>query len=84
MAEISYKQEILEQLDRLNADQQRQVLEFARGLQRPVGEPGWMFIERTRDIWIDPADLEVMKQVIEEECERIDPDEWDDNPIFPS
>jgi hypothetical protein len=84
MAGISYKQEILEQLDRLDTEQQRQVLAFMRSLSTPQGIPGWLFIERTKNLRIDLADLEIMKQAIEEDCERIDPDEWDDKPIFPS
>ncbi len=75
MAEISYKQEILELLDRLNTEQQRQVLEFVRDVQRPSGEPGPLLVRHAREIRFPHEDLEEMKRAIEEECERIDQDE---------
>jgi hypothetical protein len=81
MADISYREAILEQLDRLDADKQRQVLEFARGLARPKGEPGWQLVQHAREIQFPHEDLEEMRLAIEEECERIDLDEWD-KPIF--
>lgn len=81
MADITLEQAILEQLRKLNADQQNRVLEFARNLSQPRGEPGKLFLERIRDIHIDPADLEIMRQVAEEDCEQIDLDEWN-KPIF--
>lgn len=71
MEKISYEREILDALHKLNVDQQRRVLEFAQGLTRPKGEPGWLFLERTRDIHIEPDDLKAMEQAIEEACEQI-------------
>jgi hypothetical protein len=72
MAAISYEQEILEQIRDMNEAQQKEVLAFARGLKRPTGESGKQFIERTKDIHIDPEDLALMKAAIEEWCERAD------------
>jgi hypothetical protein len=77
MAATTIKQQIIEQLDALTEEQQKRVLAFTASLVRPRGEPGSLLLERTRDIHIAPDDLEKMKQVIEEDCERIDWDEWD-------
>jgi mRNA-degrading endonuclease RelE of RelBE toxin-antitoxin system len=72
MVNISYKQEILEQLDSLSTEQQRQVLEFVREVQRPSGEPGPSLVQHAREIRFPHEDLEEMKRVIEEEFERVD------------
>jgi hypothetical protein len=78
---VSYESEILEELQRLNADQKRQVLDYMRSLNRPKGEPGWQLVQHAREIQFPHEDLEEMRIAIEEECERIDLDEWD-KPIF--
>jgi hypothetical protein len=70
MAAISYEQEILEQIRQMNEEQQKEVLAFARSLKRPEGETGKQFIERTKGIHIDPEDLALMQEAIEEWCER--------------
>lgn len=70
------KEEIIEHLDRLSEEEQRRMLEFARALSAstPKGTPGR---ELTRFAGaIPPEDLRVMARAIEEECERIDPNEW--------
>jgi hypothetical protein len=54
----------------MNAEQQRQVLEFTRSLKRPQGVSGKEFLERTKDIHIDPVDLKLMQEAIEEAFER--------------
>ena len=77
MASVSLKEQIMSQLDRLTAEQQKLVLSYTKALTRPRGISGKEFIERTRDIHIDPEDLRQMEQAIEEEFERIDLDEWD-------
>jgi len=76
MTNTTLTQQIIEQLNRLTPDQQQKILNYARGLGRPRGTPGKEFIERTKDIHIDPEDLRLMEQAIEEEFERIDLDEW--------
>lgn len=71
------KQQILDELRRLDADKQRRVLDFARELSeadRPRGVPAK---ELSRFAGLIPKeDLEEMKRAIEEDCERIDYDEW--------
>ncbi|MDQ3458704.1 MAG: hypothetical protein M3498_05280 [Deinococcota bacterium] len=68
--------EIREQLNRLPLEQQHRVLEFARSLAtsqvRGVSGKALLRFAGT----VDAADLTIMKQVIEEGCERIDHDEW--------
>ncbi len=68
------KDEIIDQVDRLDAPQQRKVLDFARRLTVPAGTPG-------RDLMlfvgcIDPADLDAMSHAIQEGCEKIEPNAW--------
>lgn len=70
------EQRIFDEVRKLDSGQQQQVLAYIRSLERPRGEPGWQFLERTRDIHINPADLETMRQAIEEHCEKVDWDEW--------
>jgi hypothetical protein len=75
---VSVKEQIVSQLDKLSEGQQQQVLEFTHGLQRtlPPGTPGGVLIARAREINFDPEDLAEIVQAIEEDCERIDWDEW--------
>lgn len=70
MADISFEDEIIERVRKLDAENQRKVLEYVRSLPTPKGTPGKVFLERTRDIHIDPDDLKLMEQAIEEWCER--------------
>lgn len=68
------KDEIIDQVDRLDVPQQRKVLDFARRLTAPDGTPG-------RDLMrfvgcIDPADLDAMSRAIQEDCEKLEPNAW--------
>ena len=71
------KQIIVDEIQTLSAEEQRRVLEFMHSLRRPKGITGKEFIERTKDIRISSTDLELMRQAIEEEFEKVDPNEWD-------
>ena len=67
---------IYEQLEKLPLEQRRQVLEFARSLATPRiqgvrGRPLLRFAGA-----IDSADLEALKQAVEEGCEQINPNDW--------
>ena len=68
------KDEIIEQVERLDAPQQRQVLDFARQLASPSGTPGRDLL-RFKGL-ITQADLDAMSKAIEEHCEAIDPNGW--------
>ncbi len=68
------KDEIIEQVERLDPPHQRKVLDFARRLNEPAGTPGKNLLRFAG--CIDPADLEAMSRAIEEGCEKIDPNAW--------
>ena len=70
------EKELHEQLDRLPATQQRQVLDFARALaaKKLTGAPGQALSAFAGTI--AKEDLVVMAEAIEESCEQVNPDEW--------
>jgi hypothetical protein len=71
MSDKTLEQEIMEAVQRLDTTRKRQVLDYARDLTaRPKGISGKEFLERTRDIHIDPADLKLMEEAIEEAFEE--------------
>jgi hypothetical protein len=74
MANLSLQEEILDQLDKLHVEQQRQVLAFARTLARPVGKHGKDLLYFAGGINAD--DLKLMAQAIEQDCEQINANEW--------
>jgi hypothetical protein len=67
-------QQIMSYLDDLSIPQQQQVLELLRSLVPPKGRPGKEILELAGAI--DPADLEIMRQVADQDCEGIDTDGW--------
>ncbi len=68
------KEKINEQLDKLDTPQQRQVLEFARGLASPAGVSGDKLLRFSGAI--APADLETISRAILEGCEHVDLNAW--------
>ena len=73
--------ELLSYLGQLGSDDQARVVNFARTLSEPPrppktvrGTPGKELLRLAG--MIPHEDLEDMKRAIEEECERIDADEW--------
>lgn len=70
------KNQILEQLERLPDDKQKQVLEFARTLDTTplLGVPGKDLIRFAGFIPIE--DLLLMEQAIEEGCEQVNLNDW--------
>ncbi|MEO8395998.1 MAG: hypothetical protein ABI700_23585 [Chloroflexota bacterium] len=76
---MTTKERIIEVISNLDENRLREILETALAVKnRPQGEPGWLFLERTKNIHIDPEDLKLMAQAIEEEFETIG-DEHDVN-----
>ncbi len=68
--------ELREQLDQLPADQQQQVLDFARALAaKKRGATGGRVLSRFGGA-ITKEDLKVIAEAIEEGCEQVNPDEW--------
>lgn len=68
------RQQIIEQVDHLAAHQRRQVLAFARRLavcRRKSAAGVLRFVG-----CIDPADLAVMSQTIQDGCEKVDANAW--------
>ncbi|HNR32196.1 MAG TPA: hypothetical protein PKI11_15000 [Candidatus Hydrogenedentes bacterium] len=68
--------EILRVVSELNEDQQQRVLAFAIRIKvpKPEGSPGKDLLRFVGCIPKD--DIERMRAVIEEDCERIDYDAW--------
>jgi hypothetical protein len=78
------KRGVLEQLDALDAEGKRKVLDFSRELSareapevrrpRPVGDTGGALLTFAGTI---PAeDLEEIRRAVEEDCEKIDEEGW--------
>ena len=70
------ERQLRERLDQLAPDQQRQVLNFARGLAatRAGGVSGQVLARFGGAIAKD--DLAIISQAIEEGCEQVNPGEW--------
>jgi hypothetical protein len=74
MSNSSIKVEIVEQLEHLPYELQRQVLDFVRELSRPKGVPGKQLLQFAGTFKTD--DLQAMSKAIEAECEKVDMNEW--------
>ncbi len=74
MTNPSAKEELMSELDSLSAEQQRQVLRFARTLTAPKGTPGSDVLRFAGTL--APSDLKAMLRAIEEGCEQVDPHDW--------
>ncbi|MCL4505206.1 MAG: hypothetical protein M1140_04160 [Chloroflexi bacterium] len=68
--------EVVEQMKDLPYELQRRVLEFTRALvlSTPHGVPGRHLLRFAGSI--PPADVNVMRDTIEQGCERVDANEW--------
>lgn len=76
MQESATIQEIIELLKTLSLEEQRQVLDFTRGVlgKSPKQYPGKNLLQFVGTI--SKEDLKVMQQAIEEGCEQVDESEW--------
>jgi len=70
------KAKVIEQLETLPENLQRQVLAFVQALQMfaQQGIPGKRLLQFAGAIPLD--DLELMRQAIEDGCEQVDLNEW--------
>jgi len=70
------KQQILIDLDRLSPEQQKRAAELVHGLVSPLpkGTPGRELLRFAGTL--DDESAREMIAAIEEECERVDLDEW--------
>lgn len=68
--------EVVEQLKVMPQPLQRQVLEFVRSLLKAEvrGTPGQQLLRFAGSI--SSQDLQLMREAIEQDCERVDIDEW--------
>lgn len=73
---MTIKEQIIEQIDRLNEDKDeqrlREILAFVAAPNRLRGEPGWRAIQHAREIGFSHEDLAEMEAAIEEACEIIE------------
>ena len=76
MPNPSIENEIMSQLGKLPLEKQQRVLHFARALatDQPLGIPGKDLLRFAGTI--ETSDLQVMAQVIEEDCEKVNLNEW--------
>jgi hypothetical protein len=67
---------VLEQLKALPSELQWRVLEFTRALSlsTPHGVPGQQLLRFAGSIPLE--DVKIMNDVIQQECERVDVNEW--------
>jgi hypothetical protein len=68
------KDEIIQQVDRLDGPQRRKLLDFARGLTVPQGTPGRELLMFAGAI--DQGDLATISEAIQEGCEKVEPNGW--------
>lgn len=69
MADLPLKEQIIQQLDRLDDEQLQALLNYSHTLSRPVGEPGINLIRDARKLTFTAQDLEEMERAIEEDCQ---------------
>lgn len=78
MATVEVDRELYERIAALGADQKREVLDFVRALDGgspPPGlKPGTALLRFGGTI--RPEALDEMERLIQEDCERVDPDAW--------
>jgi hypothetical protein len=72
---VNVADEISETLKDLTPQEQLRVLEYARSLSRsPTGTPGRILTSAAAGI--TDKDLDLMRNAIEQGCERINPSDW--------
>ena len=76
MLKATVKKEIINQIGCLDYENQRRVLDFARALAvtAPKGVTGKNLLSFAGTIPVD--DLKAMEQAIEDNCERVELNEW--------
>jgi len=68
---VSSKEAIIRELDKLDKDQLRQVLDLIHRLTGNLrGEPGHLLVQHVRELQFPREDLEEMKRIIEEDRQR--------------
>ena len=75
MAKLRMKDQILEGLESLSPELQRQALELVRGLGSPPKGASVEDLMSLRGMLDEDSALE-MREAVEEHCERVDPCGW--------
>jgi len=73
---ISIKEKIIEQIEKLNPEQQKQILNFAKvfELGKSKGVKGKELLRFSGAI--EKSDLDIMELAIEEGCEKVNVNDW--------
>jgi hypothetical protein len=76
MVDNSLREELLKEMEQLPPAMQRRVLDFARAMAEstPQGTPGKELLQFAGIM--TPAEADEFLRSIEEDCERVDPNEW--------
>ncbi len=76
MTSLKYKTEIINQIDRLNTEQRKEVLSFVQliSTKKPTGVPGNQLLRASGTIGQD--DLHMMSKAIKDGCEKVNLNEW--------
>ncbi len=76
MLDAAIQCDLLREVAQLPPPLQRKVVDFARSLAqaKPRGTPGRQLLEFAGIL--SPEQAKAMMEAIEEDCERIDPNEW--------
>ena len=76
MLDAAIQCDLLREVSQLPPPLQRKVVDFARSLAqaKPRGTPGRQLLEFAGIL--SPEQAKAMMEAIEEDCERIDPNEW--------
>jgi hypothetical protein len=72
MTTLATREQILTYLDKLPPEKQQAVLDFARQLTFPQGEPGDAILQHARELDFPLEDLAEIQRAIEEDCENVD------------
>lgn len=76
MLDSTIQSDLLKEVEQLPLPLQRKVVDFAHSLaqSRPRGTPGRQLLEFAGIL--SPEEAKAMMDAIEEDCERIDPNDW--------
>ena len=76
MMDTLLREELLKEMEQLSRAMQRRVLDYARALAEstPQGTPGNELLQFAGIM--TPSEADEFLRGIEEDCERVDPNEW--------
>ncbi len=76
MIDSALQEELRQKMDQLSPAMQRRVLDFARAMAEstPQGVPGNELLQFAGIM--SPSEADEFLRGIEEDCERVDPNEW--------